>query len=144
MEAIGVLAGGVAHDFNNILAAIIGFAEMVEEDIPLGKPKVEHVQRVINAASRGRELVQKILAFSRKTERARHLVSLSAITKETAQLLRASIPTTIEIMLDMAETSDTILATPVEVQQVLMNLSTNAALSMQEKGGNPQVNCDGY
>ncbi|MGD9577620.1 MAG: PAS domain S-box protein [Syntrophorhabdus sp.] len=135
MEAIGVLAGGVAHDFNNILAAIIGFAEMVEEDIPLGKPKVEHVQRVINAASRGRELVQKILAFSRKTERARHLVSLSAITKETAQLLRASIPTTIEIMLDMAETSDTILATPVEVQQVLMNLSTNAALSMQEKGG---------
>jgi PAS domain S-box-containing protein len=135
MEAIGVLAGGVAHDFNNILAAIIGFAEMVEEDIPLGKPKVEHVQRVINAASRGRELVQKILAFSRKTERARHLVSLSAITKETAQLLRASIPTTIEIMLDMAATSDIILATPVEVQQVLMNLSTNAALSMQEKGG---------
>jgi PAS domain S-box-containing protein len=135
MEAIGVLAGGVAHDFNNILAAIIGFAEMVEEDIPLGKPKVEHVQRVINAASRGRELVQKILAFSRKTERARHLVSLSAITKETAQLLRASIPTTIEIMLDMAATSDTILATPVEVQQVLMNLSTNASLSMQEKGG---------
>ena len=64
MEAIGTLAGGIAHDFNNILAAIIGFSEMVEEDIPLGKPSVQHVQRVINAASRGRELVQQILAFS--------------------------------------------------------------------------------
>jgi PAS domain S-box-containing protein len=135
MEAIGVLAGGIAHDFNNILAAIIGFAEMVEEDIPLGKPKVEHVHRVINAASRGKELVQQILAFSRKTERARHPVSLSAITNETAQLLRASIPTTIDIISKIAATSDTILATPVEVQQILMNLATNAALSMQEKGG---------
>ncbi len=64
----------------HILAAIIGFAEMIEEDIPLGKPKVQHAQRVINAASRGRELVQQILAFSRKTEHARHPVSLSAIT----------------------------------------------------------------
>lgn len=135
MEAIGVLAGGIAHDFNNILAAIIGFAEMVEEDIPLGKPRIEHVQRVINAASRGRELVQQILAFSRKTENARYPVSLAAITRETAQLLRASIPTTIDIILDITVTSDTVLATPVEVQQILMNLATNAAFSMQEKGG---------
>jgi len=135
MEAIGALAGGVAHDFNNILAAIIGFAEMVEEDIPLGKPKIEHIQRVIHAASRGRELVQQILTFSRKTERARHPVSLSAVARETAQLLRASIPTTVEIILDISAGSDTILATPVEIQQVLMNLSTNAALAMQEKGG---------
>jgi PAS domain S-box-containing protein len=135
MEAMGVLAGGIAHDFNNILAAIIGFAEMVEEDIPQGKPKVQHVQRVINAASRGKELVQQILAFSRKTERARHPVSLSSIAEETSQLLRASIPTTIDIILNITATSDTILATPVEVQQILMNLATNAAFSMQEKGG---------
>jgi len=139
MEAVGVLAGGIAHDFNNILAAIIGFAEMVEEDIPQGKPKVQHVQRVINAASRGRDLVQQILAFSRKTERARHPVSLSAIAEETVQLMRASIPTTIDIKLNITATSDTILATPVEIQQVLMNLATNAALSMQEKGGVLQI-----
>ena len=140
MEAIGTLAGGIAHDFNNILAAIIGFSEMVAEDIPLGKPSVQHVQRVINAASRGRELVQQILAFSRKTERARHPVSLSSTAKETVQLLRATIPATIEILLDDTATSDTILATPVEVQQVLLNLATNAALSMQEKGGILHVN----
>jgi PAS domain S-box-containing protein len=139
MEAIGTLAGGIAHDFNNILAAIIGFAEMIEEDIPLGKPRVHHVQRVINAATRGRELVRQILAFSRKTGHARYLLSLSAIIKETAQLLRASIPTTINISLDVRANSDTILATPVEIQQILMNLATNAALSMEDKGGTIQI-----
>lgn len=135
MEAIGTLAGGIAHDFNNILAAIIGFAEMIEEDIPQGRPKLEHVQRVIRAASRGRELVQQILAFSRKTEHARKPVSVASLARETVQLLRASTPTTIDILLDIAAVSDTILATPVEVQQVFMNLITNAALSMNEKGG---------
>ena len=135
MEAIGTLAGGIAHDFNNILAAIIGFSEMVEEDIPLGKPSVQHVQRVINAASRGRELVQQILAFSRKTEHARHPVSLSSVTNETVQFMRATIPATIDILLDSGPTSDTILATPVEVQQILMNLVTNASLAMQQQGG---------
>ena len=135
MEAIGTLAGGIAHDFNNILAAIIGFSEMVEEDIPLGKPSVQHVQRVINAASRGRELVQQILTFSRKTEHARHPVSLSSVTNETVQFMRATIPATIDILLDSGPTSDTILATPVEVQQILMNLVTNASLAMQQQGG---------
>ena len=136
MEAIGTLAGGIAHDFNNILAAIIGFSEMVEEDIPLGKPSVQHVQRVINAAYRGRELVQQILAFSRKTEYARHPVSLFSIVKETIQLMRATIPATIDILLESdPPTSDTILATPVEVQQILMNLVTNASLAMQQHGG---------
>jgi len=135
MEAIGTLAGGIAHDFNNILAAIIGFSEMVEEDLPPGDPSTPHVQRVLNAASRGRELVQQILAFSRKTEHARHPVSISFVAKETLQFLRATIPTTIEIILDNTATADTILATPVEVQQVLLNLATNAALSMQDKGG---------
>ena len=99
MEAIGTLAGGIAHDFNNILAAIIGFSEMVEEDLPPGDPSIPHVQRVLNAAHRGRDLVQQILAFSRKTEHARHPVSISFVAKETLQFLRATIPTTIEIIL---------------------------------------------
>lgn len=108
---------------------------MIEEDIPQGRPKLEHVQRVIRAASRGRELVQQILAFSRKTEHARKPVSVASLARETVQLLRASTPTTIDILLDIAAVSDTILATPVEVQQVFMNLITNAALSMNEKEG---------
>ena len=79
MEAIGTLAGGIAHDFNNILAAIIGFAEMVEEDLPPESPSIRHIQRVLNAASRGRDLVRQILAFSRKTELTRKPLLLSPV-----------------------------------------------------------------
>ena len=135
MEAIGTLAGGIAHDFNNILAAIIGFAEMVEEDLPPGDPSIPRMQRVLNAASRGKELVRQILAFSRKTEIARNPLSLSSLVKETVQLLRASLPTTIEIKLSTKAAKDTVLASPAELQQILMNLATNASFAMKEKGG---------
>ncbi len=110
MEAMGVLAGGIAHDFNNILAAIIGFAEMIEEDIPLGKPKVQHAQRVINAIAgkRTRSTDSRIL----KEDRAHVTPGVSVCHhQETAQLLRASIPTTIDIILNITATSDIILAT---------------------------------
>jgi PAS domain S-box-containing protein len=135
MEAIGTLAGGIAHDFNNILAAIIGFSEMVEEDLPPESPSVPRLQRVLNAASRGRDLVRQILAFSRKTEPTRKPLSLSPVIKETVQLLRASLPTTIEIRLSLKAARDTALASPAELQQILMNLTTNASFSMKEKGG---------
>lgn len=135
MEAIGTLAGGIAHDFNNILAAIIGFAEMVEEDLPGESPSVRHVQKILSAAFRGRDLVKQILVFSRNAEHGRQPVSVSSVIGETVQLLRASLPSTIEIVLDMTATSDTIIAAPVEIQQILMNLAANAALSMRETGG---------
>ena len=135
MEAIGTLAGGIAHDFNNILAAIIGFTEMAAEDVT-DRPEVgKSLQNVLKAATRARELVKQILAFSRKTNYERTLTALTPLVKETVQLLRASIPTTIEIRLSVTASSDTILAAPVEVQQILMNLATNASLAMQEKGG---------
>jgi PAS domain S-box-containing protein len=135
MEAIGTLAGGIAHDFNNLLAAIIGFAEMVEEDIPQDSPSMARIRRVLSAAFRGRDLVRHILAFSRKTELARKRLSLSPLVDETAQLLRASLPATINIELTSRVAKDTILASPAEVQQILMNLSTNASFAMREKGG---------
>ena len=135
MEAIGTLAGGIAHDFNNILAAIIGFAEMVEEDLPPESNSIPRIHRVLNAASRGAELVRQILAFSRKAEHVREPVSLSPIMNETIQLLRASLPTTIEIKTSIKAVRDTILASPAELQQILMNLATNASFAMREKGG---------
>jgi PAS domain S-box-containing protein len=135
MEAIGTLAGGIAHDFNNILAAIIGFGEMVEEDLPPDSPSIPRIQRVLSAASRGTELVRQILAFSRKAEFTRTPLSLAPLVKEAIQLLRASLPTTIEIKLSMKAAKDTILASPSEVQQILMNLITNASFAMKERGG---------
>ena len=135
MEAIGTLAGGIAHDFNNILAAIIGFSEMVEDDLPPESPSIPRIQRVLSAASRGTELVRQILAFSRNTELMRKPLSLAPLVKETIQFLRASLPTTIEINLTMKAARDTILASPTELQQIIMNLVTNASFAMKEKGG---------
>jgi PAS domain S-box-containing protein len=135
LEAIGTLAGGIAHDFNNILAAIIGFAEMVEEDLPSESPSIPRIGRVLSAANRGKELVRQILAFSRKAEPAREPLSLSPVIDETIQLLRASLPSTIDIKLSMKAARDTILASPTEIQQILMNLATNAFFAMREKGG---------
>jgi PAS domain S-box-containing protein len=139
MEAIGTLAGGIAHDFNNILAAILGFTEMAVEDAA-DRPEVERsLQNVLKSAMRARELVKQILAFSRKTNYERSPLSLTLLIKETIQFLKATIPTTIEIKLSITSSWDTILASPVEVQQILMNLATNASLAMQEKGGTLEV-----
>jgi len=139
MEAIGTLAGGIAHDFNNILAAILGFTEMAAEDVA-DRPEVErNLRNVLKSAMRARELVKQILAFSRKTSHERTPLSLSSVVTETVHLLRASIPSTIEITLTNTATSDTILAAPVEMQQILMNLATNASFAMQDTGGTLEV-----
>jgi len=134
MEAIGTLAGGIAHDFNNILASVIGFTEMAIEDIP-DRPEVErNLRNVLKSGMRARELVKQILTFSRKTKYERSPLSLTPIVKETVQLLRASIPRTIDIRASFHARADTVLASPVEIQQVLMNLATNASLAMPEGG----------
>jgi PAS domain S-box-containing protein len=134
MEAIGTLAGGIAHDFNNILAAIIGFTEMAIEDVADRSDVQKSLRNVLKSAIRARELVKQILVFSRKTEHERNPLSLSPIIKETIQLLRASIPTMIDIKVSLTATSDMVLASPVEIQQIIMNLATNASLAMHEKG----------
>jgi two-component system, chemotaxis family, CheB/CheR fusion protein len=139
MEAIGTLAGGIAHDFNNILASILGFTEMAIEDV-LDRPRVKlNLERVLKSGIRARNLVSQILAFSRKTGYTRSPLALTPIIKETVQFLRASLPSTIQISLTISATSDIVLAAPVEAQQILMNLSTNAAFAMREKGGHLDI-----
>jgi PAS domain S-box-containing protein len=139
MEAMGTLAGGIAHDFNNILAAILGFTEMAVDDVPDRPLVAKNLQHVLKSAMRARELVKQILAFGRKAGHTRGPVSVFPLIKETVQLLRASIPSTIDINLALSASSDTILAAPIEVQQILMNLATNASLAMQEKGGTMEI-----
>ncbi len=139
MEAIGTLAGGIAHDFNNILAAIIGFTEISVEDVS-DNPIVENnLRNVIKSATRAKELVKKILAFSRKTGHKRSPVSLSPIFEESVQLLRASIPANVELKLSLRATTDIVVAAPVEIQQIIMNLTTNAYLAMPDQGGTVEI-----
>ena len=135
LEALGTLAGGIAHDFNNMLAAIIGFTELVVENVDKGSADRRHLDRVLQASLRGRELVSRLLAFSRKSEVERKPVFLSSVIVETTALLRSSIPSTVEIRTDIKSEPGPVLADPTQIQQILMNLSTNAADAMWEHGG---------
>jgi PAS domain S-box-containing protein len=135
MEAIGTLAGGIAHDFNNILAAILGFSELAADDIPADSKAQGHLKGVLKAGLRGRELVKQILAFSRKSEGEQRQIIVTPLVNETHALLRASLPTAIQISLAITTRDDYVLADPTQIQQVLMNLATNAAYAMREGGG---------
>ncbi len=135
IEAIGTLAGGIAHDFNNILAAIIGFSEMAMDRAPKGERVRRDFERILSAGIRGRDLVKQILAFSRQSQQEKKPMDLSVLLQETMKLLRASIPSTIEMRLAVAKRVGLILADTSQMQQVIMNLCTNAAHAMREKGG---------
>ncbi len=139
MQAIGTLAGGIAHDFNNILAAILGFTEMAIDDVADRPEVASSLSNVLKSALRARDLVKQILAFSRKTDTVRKPVSMAPLVKESLQLLRASIPANIEIALNVTAESDVVLADPVEIQQILMNLVTNASLAMEKQGGTLEI-----
>ncbi|HEY3277400.1 MAG TPA: response regulator [Syntrophorhabdaceae bacterium] len=136
MEAVGTLAGGIAHDFNNMLAAVIGFTEMAIDDSEPGNSAVARAHdHVLKAAFRGRDLVNQILAFSRKSYPDVVPLQLTPLIKETVKLLRASLPSTVEIDVKIKTTSDTVLADPSQMQQVIMNLCTNAGFAMRATGG---------
>ena len=139
MEAVGTLAGGIAHDFNNMLAAIIGNAELAMDDVPEETAARHNLDQIFKAGMRARGLVRQILTFSRKTEHERKPLPLTPLVKETFKLLRSSLPTTIEMRLNVETSSDVVLADPVQIQQVLMNLGTNAADAMRQTGGRFEV-----
>ncbi len=135
MEAIGTLAGGIAHDFNNILAAVIGYSELAQLRIKEGSLERRYLEEVLKACTRARELIKQILTFGRKNEQTLQPVNISPVIKEALKLLRASLPTTIDIRLELDAAKDVVLADPTQIHQVLMNLCTNAAHAMNGKGG---------
>jgi signal transduction histidine kinase/ActR/RegA family two-component response regulator len=136
MEAIGTLAGGIAHDFNNILSAIISYAEigLYKQNIDDAKRKYSFEQ-ILQAGSRARDLVKQILTFSRQREQERVSVKTSVIIKEALKMLSATLPKNISIRQNITADSDMVLADPIQIHQILINLCTNAAHAMQEKGG---------
>ncbi|MBW1796685.1 MAG: response regulator, partial [Deltaproteobacteria bacterium] len=135
MEAIGTLAGGIAHDFNNILFAIFGFVELTTSDLPEGSQGRKNLGQVLKAANRAKDLIRQVLTFSRQVEQERKPLQLQLIVKEGLKLLRATLPTTIEIRHNIDKERGYIMADPTQVHQVIMNLCTNANHAMRQNGG---------
>ncbi|NOY59148.1 MAG: PAS domain S-box protein [Calditrichaeota bacterium] len=139
MQAIGTLAGGIAHDFNNIIGAIMGYAELAVDDTEEGSVLHENLENIVTASMRAKELVKQILTFSRLDKLEENPICVSSIVKETLKLLRASLPKTIDIATDIDADSSFVLADPVQIQQIMLNLCSNAAYAMRQKGGRLHV-----
>ncbi|MBX3728320.1 MAG: PAS domain S-box protein [Candidatus Sumerlaeia bacterium] len=139
MEAIGVLAGGIAHDFNNILQGILGFAELARNETATDNPTHQMLREIEIAGQRAAELVSQILTFSRDRDLTRKPLDLNPVVKEALKLLRGSLPSTIEIHHELDAGCGTVMANPVQIHQVLMNLGTNAYHAMRQNGGRLHV-----
>jgi PAS domain S-box-containing protein len=134
MEAIGNLAGGIAHDFNNILSSIIGFTQLALDDSDKGSLLADYLQEVYTAGKRAKDLVGQILAFARQSDEKAIPLQVNLIINEVLQFIRSSIPTSIEIKKNISSDSF-IMGNQTQLHQIMMNLCTNAAQAMAEKGG---------
>jgi PAS domain S-box-containing protein len=135
MEALGTLSGGIAHEFNNMLQMILGFTELATYALPTTHPACDHLQAVLLAGNRAKDLVQQILVFSRPSEEERQPVQVAPMLQEVLALLRATLPTTIAMRQHFTEHEGTVLAHRTQLHQVLMNLCTNAEYAMRQTGG---------
>jgi PAS domain S-box-containing protein len=134
LEALGTLAGGIAHDFNNILGIIIGYTEIARWSTEKSSPVSESLSQVLKAADRAKKLVQQILAFSRRNEKEMKPVQVGLIFKEALKMLKATLPSTIQIR-EVISAQGMVLGDPTQIHQVLMNLCTNAGHAMRDHGG---------
>ena len=142
LQAIGTLAGGIAHDFNNILFPIVGYTELTMDDVPEDSQARKNLAEVLKATNRAKELVQQILTFSRQNGQERKPLKVQTLIKEALKLLRATIPSSIEIQCFVKEDCGLVKGDPTQIHQVIMNLCTNAYHALQETGGKLEVSLD--
>ncbi|GAB4263332.1 MAG: hypothetical protein Kow0092_14150 [Deferrisomatales bacterium] len=135
LKALGTLAGGIAHDFNNILVPILGYAEMAQDELAADGPVRLMLDQVIAGAERARDLVRQILSFSRPADPEQKIVRLTPIVSEVLQLMRATLPATIEIRQEFRAGRDVVRASPTQLHQILVNLCTNAWHAMEDDRG---------
>ncbi|BBD10013.1 ATP-binding protein [Desulfovibrio ferrophilus] len=139
MEAIGTLAGGIAHDFNNILTSIINSTELALMDVDGQTPAGQDLERSLKAAQRGSGLVKQILTFSRPSKEGFAPIKIQGVVSEAVALLRASLPRNIQVETHVTEDLPLCVADPNQINQILMNLCTNAFQAMRETGGHLSV-----
>ena len=135
LEALGTLAGGIAHDFNNILSSVIGYSELLLMDLPEDTEENASVREIHRAGERAADLVAQILTFSSKTEQALQPTALPPLLREVIKLIRGSLPSTIEIKMDIDENAPLVVGDATQIHQVVMNLCTNAYHTMRGEGG---------
>lgn len=134
MEAIGTLAGGIAHDFNNILAAILGNAELAMDDVEETGSVRQNLNHIVKSSIRARDLVRQILTFSRISDQEQKPLHLVPVIEEAFQFLRASLPATIETTLEASLRDDVVIGNEGQIQQIIMNLVTNAKQAISDGG----------
>ncbi len=139
MDSIGILACGIAHDFNNILAVICGYSEIIIGYISSDTKLLNYMAQITKASQRAKDLVDQILKFSHRTDVKLCPVNLKQIVEETLHLLRASIPSTIEIVTDIDLNCGNTFADPTQINQIIMNLCTNAKHAMMPGGGTLKI-----
>jgi PAS domain S-box-containing protein len=139
MEAIGTLAGGIAHDFNNILAAIIGNVAAARQDAAVGLSADSSLVQIERAAVRARSLVQQILTFSRIQAQELHVQPLQPVIDETLDMLRVALPAQVDVRVKLPVEPVNVRADATQIQQIVMNLCTNAWHALPEGGGRIEV-----
>ncbi|HEY0833060.1 MAG TPA: ATP-binding protein [Azospirillum sp.] len=135
MQAVGVLAGGVAHDFNNILTVILGYSHLALDALPEGSEPRDDVAQIATAANRAKGLVQQLLTFSRKEAAGREPVDLRAVVEDALHLVHPAIPAAVEIRLEAEDGPMPVLASAMQIQQTVINLCRNAVDAIAEGGG---------
>lgn len=136
VATVGTLAGGIAHEFNNIMTPILLYAQTARDEIPPDSPAANDLTRLIAAAHRARSLVNRILTFSRDFGTGSNtLVRISPVVEEALELLRALVPSNVEIVVDAPRDLPPVLGDPGLVHQLVMNLCTNACQAMRPRGG---------
>ncbi len=142
MEAVGTLAGGLAHDFNNILYALLGYTELALDDVPENHPARTPLHEVAKAGKRAAELVAKMLAFRRRGDGEHHAVVVSRVISDGVDLVRAALPKTVGIKTDLQAVECRIMADATELHQMLLNLGTNALHAMENEAGELSISVD--
>jgi signal transduction histidine kinase len=142
LDALGTLAGGVAHDFNNILAVILGNVELAAEDVGPAHVAVGSLDEIRRAARRAQSLVQRILAFSREEAGPHERVALRQVVEDALAILRPAIPATVALTATCAEDTPTVEADATQIEQVLLNVCTNAWHALPESAGRIDVRVD--
>ena len=141
MQMIGSLASGIAHNFNNIISAILGYSEMVEAQLTRGTKLAQHNDEIRRAAERGRDLIDSILKFGRQRDARVRPVQVHTLFDEAGSLLRASLPSSVELIIDDVPSDVAVYGEPAQLQQVIVNLCTNAAQAMP-RGGTIRVTAE--